>query len=35
MVLKAFPSDLINQARSNLESWKKISATLVFGESES
>ena len=32
MVNKAFPTDLIDQAKANLESWKKISATLVFGE---
>lgn len=32
MVTKAFPTDLINQAKGNLESWKKISTTLVFGD---
>lgn len=32
MVTKVYPTDLINQARSHLESWKKISPTLAFGE---
>jgi hypothetical protein len=32
MVTKTFPTDLTNQAKGNLESWKKISTTRAFGD---